>query len=169
MNTFTFARDGSVEVRPLDLSDDTIAAITERFLLFDTGQRRSAAAILAGQVERSGESGLVANLGRAVELGRETAAALEAGDLARVPRLMNEQWALKRERSPAAATERVEQLCEATLAAGATGAILMGAGGGGFVLCYAPHPNRVRAAVDARELDFSVDLNGATGWLAGGR
>jgi D-glycero-alpha-D-manno-heptose-7-phosphate kinase len=167
VNAFTFARDGSVEVRPLAVSEDTIAALEERLILFDTGQRRSAAAILAGQVERSGESGLVANLGRAVELARDGAAALEAGELGRLGELMNAQWALKRERSPAASTDRVEQLREAALAGGASGAILMGAGGGGFVLCYSEQPNRVRAAVDARELEFGLDLGGASGWLAG--
>ncbi len=141
VNAFTFERDGAVAVRPLDLPDETLAAIGERFLLFDTGQRRSAAAILAGQVERSGDGDLVRNLEGAVELAREGAAAIEAGDLARVGELMNEQWELKRARSPAATTARVEALRAAVLDAGATGAILMGAGGGGFVLCYSEQPN----------------------------
>jgi D-glycero-alpha-D-manno-heptose-7-phosphate kinase len=169
LNAFTFQRDGSVDVRPLEVSEQTIAQIGERFILFDTGQRRSAAAILAGQVERRGESRLVTNLGRAVELAREGAAAIESGELGRVGELMNEQWALKRERSPAASTPRVEALRQAALGGGATGAILMGAGGGGFVLCYSEQPNRVRAAVDARELEFAVDRSGATGWVAGAR
>jgi D-glycero-alpha-D-manno-heptose-7-phosphate kinase len=169
VNAFTFEPTGAVAVRRLDVSAATVAGIRERFLLFDTGQRRSAAAILAGQVERSGESGLVANLGKAMELARAGAAALEAGDLGRVGELMNEQWALKRERSPAASTERVEEVRATALGAGAAGAILMGAGGGGFVLCYSEDPERTRAALEpgALELDFGVDTDGAAGWLAG--
>ena len=104
-----------------------------------------------------------------MEIARESAAAIEAGDLRRVGELMNEQWELKRERSSAASTPQVEALRDAALAAGATGAILMGAGGGGFVLCYCEQPNRVRAEVDARELEFDVEPKGATGWTAGGR
>ena len=52
-NAFTFNRDGSVEVERLSLGPGMRAALRERFLLFYTGGTRSAAGVLAGQVQRT--------------------------------------------------------------------------------------------------------------------
>ena len=46
--------------------------------------------------------------------------------------------------------------------AGAQGVISLGAGGGGFVLVYAPEPERTRAGLEgAEELDFGLAERGA--------
>ena len=73
-------------MRPLALSPETRAALRERFLLFFTGQSRSASEILANQVERTlaGDPELLENLLRTEELARAGAGALEEGDLDRV-------------------------------------------------------------------------------------
>lgn len=167
VNAYTFERDGTVAVRPLDLSADTRLALRERFLLFFTGQSRSASEILAGQVERTlaGDSDLLANLRRSEEVARASAEALEDGDLDRVAGLMTEQWELKGRRLPHIATPRFERMRSAALEAGAAGVTMMGAGGGGFLLTYAPDPERVRsamAAAGAPELTFDVDEHGCT-------
>lgn len=166
VNAFTFARDGAVEVRPLRLSRATREALRNRFLLFFTGQSRSASEVLAGQVERAlaGDADLLENLSRTEELARASANALEAGDLERVGELMSEQWELKRRRLADIGTPRFERLRSAALEAGAGGVTMMGAGGGGFLLAYAPEPEGVRtamAAAAAPELTFDVDEQGA--------
>ena len=165
INALTFARDGAVGVRPLALGEPVREALRERFLLFFTGRSRSAADMLAGQVERTqaGDRGLARNLGRTEELARATCAALERGRLDALGELMNEQWELKRERLAHVPVPAIEELRERALEAGAHGASLMGAGGGGYLLVYAPDPQRVRAALDAEgtaELRFDVDEHG---------
>ena len=166
VNAFTFGCDGGVDVRPLGLSPATRQALRERFLLFFTGQSRSASEVLAGQVERAlaGDADLLENLGRTEELARASANALEAGHLDRVGELMTEQWDLKRRRLADIGTPRFEQLRSAALKAGAGGVTMMGAGGGGFLLAYAPDPEAVRttmAAAGAPELTFDTDDRGA--------
>ena len=165
VNSYTFERDGTVAVRPLELSAETRGALRKRFLLFFTGQSRSAAEILADQVERTlaGDSELLENLMRTEEVARAGAAALEDGDLDRVGALMTEQWELKGRRLPQIATPRFERLRAAALEAGAAGVTMMGAGGGGFLLAYAPQRESVRAAMAAAgapELTFDVDQQG---------
>ena len=167
MNALTFERDGTVAVRPLELSPETREALRERFLLFFTGQSRSASEILAKQVERTlaGDSELLDNLLRSEDVARAVADALEEGDLDRVAALITEQWELKGRRLPHIATPRFQRLRAAALEAGAGGVTMMGAGGGGFLLAYAPDPERVRAAMAAAgapELTFDVDDDGAT-------
>ena len=165
VNAYTFERDGSVGVRRLELSPETREGLRERFLLFFTGQSRSAAEILANQVERTlaGDPELLDNLMQTEELARAGAAAFEDGDLDRVAVLMTRQWELKERRLPHIATPRFERLRTVALKAGASGVTMMGAGGGGFLLAYAPDPVPVRtamAAIGAPELTFDVDDQG---------
>ena len=166
LNAFAFARDGSVEVERLTPGPATRAALAERFLLFGAGGGRSAADILAAQVERTiaGDGDLKRNLARTEELARDAWAALGADRPDGLAELMNEQWDLKRERLPGVDMASVEELRERALAGGATGATLVGAGGGGFLLAYAPDPDGLRAALDAdgiAELRFGLEERGA--------
>jgi D-glycero-alpha-D-manno-heptose-7-phosphate kinase len=168
-NTLTFDRDGTVLVRRLSLGRTTLDALRERFVLFFSGESRSAAGVLAGQVERTlaGDSELARNLRRSEDVAREGARALEAGDLDSLGPLMNEQWQLKLERLAQVPSPRIERLRDLALGAGATGVMLMGAGGGGHLLAYAPEPERVRAALigaGAPEVPFDVDTDGCVGW-----
>lgn len=165
VNALTFERDGSVHVRPLALGADARTALEERFLLFFTGRSRSAADVLASQVERTnaGDDGLRRNLAATEQLARATAGALEEGRLDALGELMNDQWELKRDRLAHLPVPVIEELRERALEAGAHGAMLMGAGAGGYLLVYAPDPERVRAsmaAAGAPELAFGLDERG---------
>jgi D-glycero-alpha-D-manno-heptose-7-phosphate kinase len=158
VRAYSFQPDGGVDVRELRLSAEMRAALRDRFLLFFTGQKRSASDILgAGQAEDA--------LHRLKELAGETCAALEAADLGRVAELMDEHWEAKRRRSPGTVTEEMDALRDRALGAGARAVISLGAGGGGFLLVYSPDPERTRSALAADgvpELAFGLDDTGAT-------
>jgi D-glycero-alpha-D-manno-heptose-7-phosphate kinase len=165
VNALTFRADEAVDVRRLELAEETRAGLGERFLLFYTGAKRSASEVLSHQVSAtlSGDAQIKDVLDLTRELAHESCAALEAGELDRLGELMNAQWEVKRRRAPGTATPQIEELRELALGSGALGALLMGAGGGGFLLVYAPDPERVRrgmgqAGVD--ELRFDVDWSG---------
>ena len=132
-----------------------VAALRDQFLLFYTGQKRSASDILgAGQTEEA--------VHRLKDLAGETCAALEADDLERVAELMHEHWDAKRLRAPGTVTEEMDALRERALGAGAGGVISLGAGGGGFLLVYSPDPERTRAALGIADLEFGLDEQGCT-------
>ncbi len=100
-------------------------------------------------------------LDRLHELGRQTCAALEEGDLERCAALMNDQWEAKRGRAPGTVIAEMDALRDRALEAGGLGAVPLGAGGGGFVLVYTPEPERTRRALaDAPELRFGTDAEG---------
>ncbi|HEX8158900.1 MAG TPA: galactokinase [Solirubrobacteraceae bacterium] len=166
--TYTFHPDDSVDVRPLALSEQTLRRMDRNFLLFFTGDARSASAILADQVSRTvgGDEAMVANLHRTKEIGLESVGLLESGDLDRYAELMHEHWENKRRRSPGMASERVDTLYTLARRSGAGGGKLVGAGGGGFLLVYAPRPDDTRqamAAAGAPELSFEFDFLGCVG------
>jgi D-glycero-alpha-D-manno-heptose-7-phosphate kinase len=165
---YTFNPDDSVTVEPLRISSETIAAMSDGFLLFFTGETRKATDILADQDTRTREmdAQMMANLDRTKEIGYESRALLEAGDLMTYAHLMHEHWVNKRARSQGMTTTRVDELYESARANGAVGGKLVGAGGGGFLLVYAPEPSRVReamAAANAPEVRFGFDFQGCFG------
>lgn len=159
--------DPSVAVRRLDVGDATLTGLRDEFLLFFAGERRKTSqSMLSPLIERGGEGAMRRNLDRTAAIAREVAAALEAGDLATVGGLMDEQWALKLERTPAAITERIAELHAVATGPGrAGGAVLGGAGGGGFLLVHSPDPEATRAAMaaaDAPELRFAIEQRGCS-------
>jgi D-glycero-alpha-D-manno-heptose-7-phosphate kinase len=151
---YTFRADDTVDVRTIALPGDVERALREQFLLFFTGQVRSASEILGGAQDR-------AALDRLAALARETCAALERGDLERCGELMDEHWEVKRRRAPGTVTAGMDELRRRALRTGARGVISLGAGGGGFLLVYTSDPERTRAALDGvPELRFGLDRDG---------
>ncbi len=164
VNALTFRPD-SVDVRRLDLPAESAEALAERFLLFYTGGSRSASQVLSDQVSRTlaGDPAVRDNLRHTGALARESCAALEAGDLAAFGELMNQSWETKRARSAAMVPQPLADLRDLALSRGGTGAMLMGAGGGGFLLVLTEDPARLRSAMHeagAPELPFGIDTEG---------
>ena len=162
---YTFDPDGSVHVRPLELSGEVRRSLRDEFLLFFTGRERSASDLLSGQVSAtlSGDSKVTESLHRLRGLALDTCAALEGGDLESCGRLMNEQWEAKRGRAPGTITPDMDDLRELARRSGSLGVAPLGAGGGGFVLVHTPDPERVRRAMKeagAPELRFDLDEHG---------
>lgn len=165
LNALSFERDESVRVERLTVGPSLRMALRDRFLLFFTGGSRSAAGVLAGQVERTlaGDGALERNLAATAEAARAARSALEADDPDAFAALMERQWELKRERLSHLPMGRIEELRALALCSGAGGAMLMGAGGGGYLLVYAPDPDAVRTALGAAgapELEFDLDESG---------
>jgi len=165
---YTFHEDDSVTVEPLTLPADTLRQMEDGFLLFFTGETRRATTILADQDARTREmdAGMIANLDRTKEMGFESRALLEDGDLVRYAELMHEHWLNKKARSSGMSTGRADSLYDTARANGAIGGKLVGAGGGGFLLLYAEDIDRLRRAMGdagAPEVRFRFDFHGAFG------
>ncbi|HLM85037.1 MAG TPA: galactokinase [Solirubrobacteraceae bacterium] len=163
---YTFERDGRVEVEPLELGPSVLRRLRDQLLLFYTGEARSASSVLADQDERSkaGDDAMLENLHMTKELGRRGYELLKAGELEAYAELMHEHWEHKRQRSPGMANEHIDRLYMLARRSGVIGGKLVGAGGGGFLLVFAPRPEDTRqamAAAGASELTFDFEFDGA--------
>ena len=90
---------------------------------------------------------------------------LVRGDLEAYAALMHEHWEHKRRRSGSITNEQVDRLYSIARDSGVLGGKLVGAGGGGFLLVFAPQPEVTRAAMrqaGATELQFAFEFSGAT-------
>ena len=162
---FRFLPDDRVEAWPLEVSQDTMHSLEDNLLLFFTGSSRSASDVLKDQDTRSraNDKEMIDNLHFVKDLGRQSQAALEAGDLAKFGELMNVHWEHKKRRSAKMTDGRIDEMYQLARQNGAVGGKLIGAGGGGFFLFYAEDHNRLRRALrDAgiEEVRFRFDFEG---------
>jgi D-glycero-alpha-D-manno-heptose-7-phosphate kinase len=166
LTSLTFHPDGTVDAASLRMDPLARKDLDEHLILFYTGVQRRAADELAALHEGASveESSIRMNLDRVRELGRQSAAVLERGDLDTFGRLLTEQWQLKFERAPTTVHQKIDGWLTAGIEAGARGGKLVGAGGGGFLLFMAEDKSRVRRRMrdlGLREIDFSIDYDGS--------
>jgi D-glycero-alpha-D-manno-heptose-7-phosphate kinase len=162
---FEFDRDGSVRAEPLPLRQSTLHELEDHLLLFFTGFSRSASDILKDQDQKTkqADATMVEGLHYVKELGRRSRAALESGTPALFGEIMHEHWERKRRRSSGMSNPKIDEWYQLGRDAGAIGGKLVGAGGGGFLMFYAPEPNKVRAAMEKaglEEVRFRFDFDG---------
>lgn len=168
VTSFEIARGGQVTVTPLPLSAHYLDELRGNLLLYYTGIQRRSRDILEDQRKDTVQTddGVVQSLHRTKELGHETKAALEQGDLSRFGELLDVHWQNKKRRSAKISDDRIDRWYDRARAEGALGGKLVGAGGGGFFLFYCPagSKGRVRAAMveeGLRPMPFDFDFEGA--------
>jgi D-glycero-alpha-D-manno-heptose-7-phosphate kinase len=162
---FRFLPNGKVEAWPLKVSEETLYNLEDNLLLFFTGYSRAASSVLGEQDSKSQQHDreMIANLHFVKELGRESQAALEAGDLLHFAELMNVHWEHKKKRSKKMSNTTIDDWYDLARANGAVGGKLIGAGGGGFLMFYTEDKVRLRKAMhDAglKEIRFRFDFEG---------
>ena len=131
-------------------------------MLFYTGITRSADMILREQTDNVADR--LTQLDLLKMLAGEAADGLRRGETQAVGLALGKSWEAKRQLASGVSNASLDAAVDAVLAAGATGAKIAGAGGGGFVLVCAPveHHAAVRRAVpDLKELPIKVDQLGS--------
>jgi D-glycero-alpha-D-manno-heptose-7-phosphate kinase len=162
MNYIRFNPDGSVDVEPVPATPETMQELQKRVLLFYTQQQRDADTILKRQSE--GTKDRLSVLRSMRDLAQEMRLALGGGGgLDEFGRLLHEGWKLKRSLGFGISIDVVDAWYEQARKLGAQGGKLLGAGGGGFLMLFAP-PERHNLIRDAlghpRELTFGIDRRG---------
>jgi len=162
---FKFLENGKVEAWPLKLSRETRDNLEDNLLLFFTGYSRSASAILKEQDQKSksDDRGMIENLHFVKDLGLQSQAALEHGNLPEFARLMDVHWQRKKQRSGGMSNQNINQWYDLAMANGALGGKLIGAGGGGFLMFYAEDKVKLRHAMTQaglQEVRFRFDFEG---------
>jgi D-glycero-alpha-D-manno-heptose-7-phosphate kinase len=147
------------------------AELDSRFLLSYTGEPRNSGInnweVMKAHID--GNSAVQRNFDLIAAIANQMRQALLKRDWAEVGRLLREEWAHRRENAPGISTPLIDRLVCATRNAGATGAKVCGAGGGGCVL-FLTEPDargRVRDVIlreGATVLSAKVAPRGVT-WL----
>ena len=133
VNSISFGPDG-VEVNPVKISPNVVERLSEEFTLVFTGISRSASEVLSETPEDPADK-----LTRLRVIRGQADAVrgmLESGGLAGRGSLIGEAWDSKRGISSGISNDELDAMHNHIMAMGASGAKLLGAGGGGFFLVH---------------------------------
>jgi D-glycero-alpha-D-manno-heptose-7-phosphate kinase len=157
-----FGPGDEVVAEELGLSAAERRALQHQIMLFYTGITRSANTILAEQNANMEATRPQLDLLR--DLAGFAAERLRRGDVDAIGPAVRESWEAKRKLASGVSNDQVDFAVTRALDAGATGAKLTGAGGGGFLLVICPM-ERQRAVrqnlADMRELPVKLDRLGS--------
>jgi D-glycero-alpha-D-manno-heptose-7-phosphate kinase len=157
-----FGPGEQVWAEEVELSAADRRAFQDQIMLFYTGVTRSADSILAEQTANIKATRAQLDLLR--DLAGFAVDRLRSGDVDALGGAVREGWEAKRKLASGISSSQIDAAVTRALDAGATGAKLTGAGGGGFLLIICP-PERQRAVrqslSDMRELPVKLDRLGS--------
>ncbi len=161
MRFITFNEQG-ISAEKIALSREGKTKLSERLMLFFTKKTRRSGEILAEQKANISERvEVLKEMTKLAYLGKE-AITKEAFD--ELGKMLHQGWQLKRQLASKISNSDLDELYEAALNSGAIGGKITGAGGGGFLLLYAPAQRRddIRCALwGLEEIPFRFEGDGS--------
>jgi D-glycero-alpha-D-manno-heptose-7-phosphate kinase len=160
LNLLVFGPGNSVRRDPVVMTPEARTELERSLLMFYTGTQRSADEILTGlDAAAKSETRTQKQLETLRDLAFELYAELGKGNPDVLGEFLHRGWEVKRSIG-GVTTPEIDDWYEKARVAGALGGKLLGAGGGGFLLFYAPREKQaaVRRALDGlRELPIAFD------------
>lgn len=160
-----FNPDESVFVDPIICRPETRAQLQSRLLMLYTGMTRSADGVLLEQSRNLTSDATRRDTQRAMtQLAGDLRDALCRDDLSVVGEILHEGWMLKKRLASGISTDTIDTWYERARARGAEGGKILGAGGGGFLLVYAPverHPAIMAALPELRPIPIRFEPQGS--------
>ena len=161
MRDIRFGPGEKVEAEELVLAASERRSLQQQVMLFYTGTTRNATTILTEQT--ANVSNTLNHLHQLRDLAAAAVEQLRCGDIDSLGPALRAGWETKRHLASGVSNESIDSAVGRALAAGASGAKITGAGGGGFLLaiCPAEHQRAVRQSLsDMRELPIKFDTLG---------
>jgi D-glycero-alpha-D-manno-heptose-7-phosphate kinase len=168
-NYMEFSADENLII-PLRLECQTLRELEACFLLCHTGRSHDSGAIHSDQKARTQNSAEAqAAIRRQKEMSVEMKKRLLRGDVYGYGRMLHEAWLLKRQMSNLISDDNLDRVYQAAMEAGALGGKLLGAGGGGYFLFFAPPFERHNVSAALEKLGYTservlFDSDGLTSW-----
>lgn len=145
-------------ITPLRLESRVIRELEENLIICYTGTSRSSGNIHEDQKVRMQSGGDSAEIAATQKrIAADFRRYLLRGDLTQCGQLLHEAWISKRRFSPLISSGELDAIYDHAMAAGALGGKLLGAGGGGYFLFFAPPFGRHRICEALQARGFQTD------------
>ncbi|MBT5375123.1 MAG: kinase [Rhodospirillaceae bacterium] len=163
-NRIDFLPNGDFEVTPIILGNNRLRELKGSMQLFFTGFSRYATEIAKDQIENMDKR--TKQLTTMRDMVDEAMNILQSADtpILEIGKLLDQSWKLKRELASSVTTPEIDEIYKAGLEAGAVGGKLLGAGGGGFIVFFAPPENHMKLRERLKDLvhvSFDFDKGGS--------
>jgi D-glycero-alpha-D-manno-heptose-7-phosphate kinase len=157
-----FLPSGAVRVSPIRCPRAKLADLNARLMLFYTGKTRRASRILKGV--KGGMKSNRAHMREIKQLADASRYELQRGSINNFGRILHEGWLIKKSLHKGISNPDIDNAYARARRGGALGGKVLGAGGGGFLLLYAPKAAQAqvrRAMRGWREVSFKFEPKGS--------
>jgi D-glycero-alpha-D-manno-heptose-7-phosphate kinase len=143
-NRIDFHSDGRIDVNRIVVQQSRLTELEQSLVMYFTGFSRIASDIAKEQVKQTPNRHRELNEMRQLVLEAEAIIINPHRSIEEFGHILDDSWRLKRSLTDKISNERIDEIYEVGLRAGALGGKLLGAGGGGFLLFFVP-PERQEA------------------------
>lgn len=164
-NFIRFHSDGRVDVDPIICLKETRKRLEKNILMLYTGRTRSASNILKDQKKNTEKkTDKFKIMQKMVRLANDLREEIQKNNLDSFGEILHENWELKKRMAGGISDPQINKWYETGLKNGAIGGKILGAGGGGFLIFYAPeekHDRIVDALPELRPIKFEFEYQGS--------
>ena len=162
-NVIHFHTSGEITVRPMTLPAERIVELNSHLMLFYTGIVRNSTDIASLYIpEIKNKQKQLFAYGPMVDEAQESL--IKNRPMEEFGKLLHEAWLLKKSISAEISKASIDEIYEVARASGALGGKIIGAGGGGFLLLFAPPHTQanIRAKLkNLLEVPFEFENHGS--------
>ncbi len=163
-NQINFDQDGSITVKPVVMTKERKEALNDHLLMFFSGISRDSQSITEQKI-----ANIKKKTPHMLELGKMVEDSLSIINskscISEFGRLLHEAWVLKRSISRNISTNLLDSIYQTARENGALGGKVLGAGGGGFMVIFAPpeeHAKIKHALSHLVHVPFKFETGGST-------
>lgn len=162
-NVIEFRTEEDIAVTRVPISPERMREFERHLFVVFTGIKRRASDVIAGQLQRiSGNGSTLSQMRQMVDRGWNILTG--SGPLSDFGTLLHEAWQAKRSLDGGVSNGEIDEMYRMGLASGALGGKLLGAGGGGFLLFFAPpetHDRLAQVFADRQLLPVRINAPGS--------
>ncbi|MCS6934494.1 MAG: dehydrogenase [Chitinophagales bacterium] len=171
VNYMEFYANDKVIVNPLRVKEKWIHELENNLILFFTETSRVSSEIIRRQSDnvRNKNSRSIDAMHSLKEQSVMMKEALLQGKVDDIGRILHYGWEHKKAMAEGISNPQIERIYETAIKAGATGGKISGAGGGGFMLFYAPYTKKFKVIealnkLGGRVVRYNFTPHGLTTW-----
>ena len=158
VNFMEFYANDKVIVNPLRVKEKWLHELENNLILFFTETSRLSSSIIEKQrenVSNKNEKSIDA-MHSLKEQSHMMKEALLRGEVDRIGEILHYGWQHKKQMAEGISNTQIDHIYDTAISAGATGGKISGAGGGGFMIFYAPYTNKYNVITALNQLGGRV-------------
>ncbi len=171
VNYMEFYGNDKVIVNPLRIKSKFLHELEHNLVLFYTQTSRLSSKIIQEQTDNvnAKKSSSIVAMHQLKEQSVLMKEAILKGEVDHIGKILHDGWMHKKQMADGISNASIDAIYEAALQSGATGGKISGAGGGGFMIFYAPYIHKYQLIKKLSELggtvmNYSLTTEGLTTW-----
>lgn len=171
VNYMEFYANDKVIVNPLRIKSKFLNELEHNLVLFYTQTSRLSSEIIQQQADNvnAKKSSSIDAMHQLKEQSILMKEAILRGEVDNIGKILHDGWMHKKQMADGISNASIDAIYEAALHSGATGGKISGAGGGGFMIFYAPYIHKYElirklSALGGNVMNYNLTTEGLTTW-----